>query len=533
MTRIAFSRVALVAVCAALLALALTPGAARAQHAATLPPLDGAYRDVERLEAFGLIPRGASGLAPYSRGRVAWMAGEARALLAARTDLSPEARRDLTALLDRLDSRFGVGTEGRTAAMAEVEAGGGRSPGVAYPFDATGQLDAVLNPLWGGRGGRAYGDEWTAAGAGRVDLALGSRGVLSAGGRIAAGGAGGLTPGRDGASAEALHARFVLGRLAMQAGRDAVWTGPGADGGALLGVNGPPLDLARLSTDRPLSLHVVGDVDFSLFVADLGPRHAFPHAKLIGALLTASPVAGFTAGVTLLNKQGGDGAPDTTPGQRVRDLFWVVDWFKDEDPMISDKTAALSLRQRSARVALFGELTLTDFDYKRRRHTFVSGAGYRAGVSVPRLGAAGRAGVHLEASRTGPLVYRHNQFTTGSAVDGFVQGALPGPDSRALTARVTWDAPASGWNAEVRLTGEWRNGDVWVADEFDPDRLRLEQAQPDETRLRGETRLVRTLASGAGGVEVRAGVERARNFGHVDGALRWNRAGLVRLWWGI
>jgi hypothetical protein len=513
--------------------LALTPGAARAQHAATLPPLDGTYRDVERLEAFGLIHRGASGLAPYSRGRVAWMARYARALLAGRNDLSPEARRDLTALLDRLDARFGEGTEARPTAMAEAEAGGGGSPGVAYPFGGTGQLDAVLNPLWSGRGGRAYGDEWAVAGAGRVDLPLGARGALSGGARASAGGSGGASPGRDGVAVEALHARFVVGRMAVQAGRDHVWTGPGADGGGLLGVNGPPLDLVRLSTDRPLPLHLLGDVDLSLFVADLGPRHEFPHAKFIGALFSATPAAGLTAVVTLLNKQGGEGAPEATPGQRIRDLFWVVDWFRDADPMISDKTAALFLRQRLAPLTLFGEIALTDFDYKRRRHTFVSAAAYRGGVSLPRLGPAGRAGVHLEASRTGPLVYRHNQFVTGSAVDGFVQGALAGPDSRALTTRVTWDAPASGWNAEVRLTREWRNGDVWVLEDFDLDRLRLVQAQPDETRLRGEARLVRSLRDGAGGLELRAGMERARNFGHVEGAMRWNRAGLVRLWWGI
>lgn len=523
----------LLPVLAALLAPVLAPGAAAGQHAATLPPLDPAYRDVARLEAFGLVPRGAGGPMPWSPGRVAWMVVEARALLAERADLDPDVRRDLTALLDGLDARFGEARQARPAATAEVEAGGGRSPGVAYPFDGTGQLDAVLNPLWSGRGGRAYGDEWAAAGAARVDAPLGGRAAVSGGVRAAAGGAGGLTPGRDEVAVEVLHARFVVGRMAVQAGRDHVWTGPGPDGGGLLGLNGPPLDLVRLATDRPLPLHVLGDTDLSLFVADLGPRHVFPHAKLIGALFTVRPAAGLDLGVTLLNKQGGEGAPEATVGQRIRDLFWVVDWFEDEDPMISDKTAALHLRQRFAGLALFGEVTLTDFDYKRRRHTFVSGAAYRAGVSLPRLGAGGRAGVHLEAARTGPLVYRHNQFITGSAVDGYVQGALAGPDSRALAARVTWDAPASGWSAEARLTGEWRNGDVWALEDSDLNRLRLVQARPDETRLRGEARLVRSLRDGAGGVEVRAGVERARNFGHEDGAARWNRAGLVRIWWGI
>lgn len=522
-----------VPVLTALLALAVAPTSARAQHAATLPPLDPAYRDVERLEAFGLVPRGVGGPMPWSRGRVAWMVREARALLAARADLPPEPRRDLTSLLDRLEARFGASRASRLAATAEVEAGGGRSPGVAYPYDALGDLDAVLNPLWSGRGGRVYGDEWSVAGAGRVDLPLGARGVLSAGGRVEAGGSGGLTAGRDGVVAEGLHTRFVVGRLGVQAGRDHVWTGPGPDGGGLLGLNGPPLDLVRLATDRPLPLHLLGDTDLSFFVADLGAAHVFPHAKLIGALFAVRPAAGLDVGVALLNKQGGEGAPEATLGQRVRDLFWVVDWFQDEDPMISDKMAALHLRQRFERVALFGELTLTDFDYRRRRYTFVSGAGYRVGVSLPRLGSAERAGVHVEAARVGPLVYRHHQFTTGSAVDGFVQGSLPGPDSRALTARFTWDAPASGWNAELRLTREWRNGDVWFNDDLDPDRLRLGTAMPDETRLRGEARLLRSLRDGAGGLEVRAGIERARNFAHVEGAARWNRAGVVRVWWGI
>lgn len=506
---------------------------AAGQRAATVPLLDEAYHDLDRLEAFGLVPRGASGLAPYSRGRVAWIVREARALLAARADLSPAAREDLTELMDRLDARFGDDSSRRPTGQVELEAGGGSSPGVVIPYNIVGGVDAVLNPLWSGRGGRVYADRRNVALAGRLDWPLAPWLALSAAYRASEGRFGGAVPGRPGSGVEALSARLVAGSLAIQVGRDAVWTRAGGSDGPLLGRNGPPLDLVRLATDRPLTIGVLGDLDLSLFAADLGPRDYHPHAKLFGALLAARPTERLDVALTLLNKQMGEGAPAASLGERLKDLTWVWGWLRTGVREFSDKSVAVSVAHRGDGVSLFGEMTLNDFDRHRPEHTFVMSAAYRIGLGFPRLGDAGRHRLRVEAAIAGPEVYVHHQFMTGAAVDGYIQGGLPGPDGRAVRVDYGYDAGRGAWRAELGLAAEERNGDAWVESELDRDELVRVRDVPNDRRLRSTGGVIKGLAGGRGGLELRLGVERAWNLGHVQDARAWNRAGLLRVWWGF
>lgn len=405
----------------------------------------------------------------------------------------------------------------------------GASPGQAVEDNGLGGLVAVLNPLWGERGGRVYHDERAAAAAARVDLPLGRAAALSAGYRGAWGRAGGDVPSRPARGLEALSARAVAGRVAVQAGRDAVWVDAGGSG-LLLGLDGPPLDLIRVASERPIPLHVLGDLDFALFAADLGPRDAFPHAKLFGVLLTARPVTGLSVGLTLLNKQMGEGAPTASVTDRLKDLTFLWGWMGYEgEANFSEKLMGASLRYRGGGWWIVAESALTDFEPGQLRHTFRDGAAYRLALGLPRLGRSGRHAVEAEAARLGPHLYRHPRFSTGLANDGFFQGSSLGSDARGVRLRYAYHAPAAGWRLAVGAAAEERSGDVWANSLFDPFVLEVVRPRPDETRVRGEASWTWSPGAGALEVEVRGGFERVVNPGHAEGARRWNRAGLIRV----
>lgn len=515
------------------LATGLAVSSAGGQSSATVPLTDPSYGDLQRLEAFGLIPRGATSDLPYSIGRVRDLVLGARRLLDERAGSDGGVLRDLEALLSRLEQRFGTSGEA-ISGSAEVELGGGRSPGHGTPAIDTEQLDAVTNPLWAYRGGRAFGDRLTAAAAARTDIPLGSALAFGVGGRASVLDASADSPGRRGGVFEALYARARLGSLAIEIGRDGVsWSRPGEPGLAL-STDGPPLDMVRLSTDRPLPLHVLGDTEFSLFVADLGPRQSHAHAKLFGLRMEAHPTAALAIGASMLNKQMGEGAPTASTWERIRDLSLFWDLFRgDNQDRFSDKMVGLDWRLTvpSARgLALFGEGVLTDFDRNRIGEVLNLDGGYRIGMSLSRLGASQRHGFLVQAQRLGPLVYRHHQFTSGMAVDGYLQGSALGPGSASIEAHYEYNAASSGWQAGVAGTLERRSVDPYLVRYTPVKDIYRAGDLPDEHRGRIEFDLVRWLDRGRGGVSVDAGIERVTNFDYVGGASRTDVAASARFW---
>ena len=502
-----------------------------AQYAATVAPSDPAYADVARLEALGLMPRGSGGSGPWSVGRIAWMVREARALAAAR-DLPPPVRDDVTAILARLARRFPP-EDARTATGAvEAEVGGGRSPGRFTPNNGLGSLDAVVNPLWMGNNGRAYGDRSTAAAAARVALPLGSAVAIMAGGRVSTTSSTGEPLRGDGPTVETLALRVRLGSLALEAGRDYTWVGDGSSRELALSGNGPPLDLIRLGTDRPLSAFFLGDVDFSLFVLDMGETQVPAHAKLFGVLITSRPTPAVELGLTLLNKQLGEGAPDASVGDRIKDLTWVADWFSPGVAEFSDKIAGVSVRLRPAggAVSLLAEGVLTDFDHHRPRHTFMGTAGYRLTLELPRLGASGRHAVRAEGSWIGPVVYLHHQFTSGHAAGGFPMGSHLGADSHSVRVSYGYHPAARDWWAEMGISvDDWR-GDTWRPGDEGEDQPQRVEDGTDEIRLRGDLSLHKGLLAGRAGVDLTLGLERVRSFAFQAGDDRLNGAARLRFW---
>ena len=503
------------------LLLLLIPSPSSAQDSATLPPLDPVYGDLGFLQRQGLIPQGVAALRPLSHGRVAGLVREARSRFESDASARPH-RADLEAVLSRLAHRFGASRATVVTGLAEIEVGGGRSPGRGVPTNGQGELDIALNPLWSNRGGRAYGDELTGAVAFRASVSLGPNVAIGLAGRGSTIRASGVAPSRQGAALEGAFVRVRLGAIAIQIGRDSWWQLAGGDDALLMSRDAPPLELVRIVTDRPLSVIGLGDTEFALTVADLGPNQNFSHAKLFGLGVTIRPASSLRLGLTLVNKQTGEGAPSASLSDRVKDISFFWDLFRiGRDYTFSEKIASFDAEvvlSEVSGIGVFGEIAFTDLSADRLRDFLTTDTGYRLGVQFPRLGRSERHSVELEAALTTLLLYRHDQFTTGFAVDGFSQGSVLGPDGRRVIARYRYDAPASGWAARVTATLESRSVDPYKAGRL-----------PHERRMRARLDLTRWFDQ-ASGIELALGVERVRNFAFEADAMQTNRAVLVRLW---
>lgn len=506
----------------------------RAQAAATVPLLDPAYDELARLEAFGLVPRGWVAQRPFSTARVAWIVRDARAWLASREDMDPVVRADIEARLERLERRFGPEAAARPRALVEVEAGGGGGPGHLVPDNGLGSVDAVVAPAWSYRGGRAYGDRAFGAFAGAVAVPIGSRFAAVVGGRVVEESGDGPWRGRTGASVESAYARASLGSFAIQVGRDAVSLGHGGREGLLLSDHAPPLDLVRLATDRPLSVWGLGDTELTLLAADLGPRQNFPHAKLFVAKISARPTQALELGLTALNKQGGEGAPEASTSERIKDLTFVWDLFRPgRDYVFSEKLVSLDFRTTlpgEAGAAVYGEVVVTDFDHHRLRDIVSSDGAYLLGLSLPRLGARQRHAVTLEGQWLGPTLYRHHQFRSGLTAERVYLGSELGPSGRGLRLAYAWDDPVGGWRLSFAADLEERSIDVHEVAYTPHKDIERSQDLPDESRRRLSAGMERQVFGGMGGIEVRGSIERIRTFAWVPGDDRTHAAALVRFW---
>ena len=513
--------------------VALAPSAS-AQAPTPLHPADPAYRHLSVLEDAGLVPRGLTATGALSSARVRWLVADARRWLSAGAAHPGRLEHDLEAALRALEARFPEEGSGAAVTTGELELGGGRSPGRGVPTTDLGSTDASVNPLASalgvGSGGRAFGDRSTAALAVRVDVPLGGAAGLSLGGRGSVLRAAGATPHRDGAVAEAAALHVRLGRLSLGLGRQSFQGGSPGLTPLSLGPELPPLDALRLATDRPVPMLLLGDVDLQLFAADLGPRQFHPHTKLFGVMVSARPVPALEVGLTLLNKQGGDGAPEATLAERLRDVSWVGNWFVDDEPNISDKQIGVGARLRTRGLRLDAEAAFTDFDHQRPDHTFRQAAGYRLAVEAVAVDGAGRHALGLEGVSLGPHVYRHQPFRSGWAVERFPMGWPLDPDSESLSVWHRYRAPASGVEVRTAVALDRRSADGWRPSEFIVDQLVRVDDRPEEWRARATLDARTDLHDGRTTVTLGLGGERVRSFGFVQGADRTNWAFRLAVW---
>src|SRR4051794_1151391 len=124
--------------------LAALPAALRAQASPPIDPLERVYRDIERLASLGLIDDLVVGQRPFSERRIARLLTEAQSNLARLT--SPSASEWASEVIAADLGRYSP-HPARAFDRIDAEESLLDSPGRPAPSDASGFIDAQINPL--------------------------------------------------------------------------------------------------------------------------------------------------------------------------------------------------------------------------------------------------------------------------------------------------------------------------------------------------------------------------------------------------
>jgi hypothetical protein len=528
-------RLALVGAGALALSLTAIPRAAVAQATVSLDVQDPAYRDIDRLIADGVIQTAVVGMRPYSRREIARLIAEAGRAREAKLTVSAGDQR----VIDRLRTRFagdlrllaGDSTvAGVRIADWRIEALGIDAPERRIPYDSVGSVEANLNPLLNGRGGRRYGHGLNLGTELELDGRASRNIVVRVRPRIDYAPSNTFNYGRF----EALSATALYKNILIEAGRQPLVWGQGMEGGLLASTSGPPLDMIRIANDTPFYapsfLHVLGPIRATLFVADLGTHQRFPHSNIIGYKLSGTPFTRrFELSASVLSEQGGRGAPAATLWDHLEDLIPALKYaLPDNNSQFSNKFAGWEYRYRIPEwrgLQLYAEHQFDDMDPRRWRSTLWEDGGHIAGISLQNVAADGALSAAAEFHHTGLRYYEHRIFNSGVAFDRTLLGDPLGPKGDGGYLRLMWDA---GGEHALTLDAavERRFGNIYQAisnsavDESDFHFIVLEH-KPAEWRRR----VVGTWVihpAGRRRITLQAGYERVRNFNFSNDANRNN-----------
>lgn len=477
------------------------------------------YADIDLLTSAGLIDTIARAARPYTIREVRRLLAEARRNVAGRSGEVEWAQR----LIDRNIARY----EGpaRPIDYAALWATAMDSPYRAIPADLNGSIDASVNPLAAWRGGRPVADGATTSIETMHSMAAGRHLAFAVSPRFTyERWRGGARPSETDATVQTGNATFLFGNLVAEAGRDYVVFGQSFAAGLLLSSNAPPLDMVRISTQRPATLPGVfrhlGPASGMLFVADLGASHqVHPHAKLVGYHLGIAPARNVELGLEVLDETGGRGAPPASFADRVLDAIPVVDAFRTgSDFQFSNKLAGVDARWRIpdwAGLELYAEGAVDDLDIRRIRSSLLEDGGVIGGASLACVVKCGWLATQLEYRQTGIRYYTHTDFASGIQARGTMLGDPLGPRGIGAYATMESDAIAAG---RLTLAGayEVRSGDRYGSagkgsSSADFHFVQIEH-RPAERRVRFLTAWTSRMVHDHADLVISGGVERATNF---------------------
>lgn len=506
-----------------LIAALLFPCAALAQSRVTIPVQDPVYRDLDRLIALRLVEVGLYGQRPYSRREIARLTREAVAT-AQRREVSPATRR----IVDRLAARFDPDIRRLEGSLAgsrswrlwsETEGLWLSSRPRAIPNDLIGFVDAEVDPLLNGRGGRNYQQSENLSAEVRGELNLRDWFAITLHPRMLP------TPGRW----QAASVTSAVRNVTIEAGRQPIVWGQGMEGGLIFSSSGKPLDMLRISTDLPFEgwfIKGTSPMRGSIVAADLGPNQHFPNSFLIAYKLSGHPFTNrVELAATVMAVQGGRGAPPGTLKDHLMDLIPVLKYtMKDNPAQFSNKMAGWEYRLRLPELRglqLYAEHAFEDMDPRRWKSTFWEDGGHILGASLNDLGPGGALSTAWEYHHTGLRFYKHGVFHSGMTFDRTLFGDPLGNQGDGGYVRLDWDR-GGPYRLSLDAAIERRDGDSYqtVSDGPNEDNFRFQMLQsvPAEWRYRlnAAWHLRRTDYS----ISLRAGVERVREFGFTRG---WSR----------
>jgi hypothetical protein len=530
------------------LAAILSPPQGLAQSSPYVPNLDPAYAELDALFGAGLVDVPSMAQRPYSRMTFARFAVRARVALAG----SEEGRIRFHEALERLEARFaseisllceqGQRVCGRAEPRlalrsAELDLTSAASPyrpirtSYVAPLAASPVLIAAdVNPLLQRNQGRILADGRTAAAEATVDVQLAPGLALQIRPRVWYSRASGLERDQEATLLDA-YVRAVFGGVALEVGRNHVATGHGRTAGPVLSHNARGLEMVRLTHERslrlPWFLGVLGPLSGSAWLADLGGDRLFPHGKLIVFEASLRPSSSVELGLSLLNSQGGDGAPLATFTERLLDIFLI----KPLGAEISDKVIMGDIRVTlpGAGLEFYFEGLSTDLDATviKNSESFWADAAYTLGVRAVGRGREGRLDLWMEGHSSGMRPHTHHQLRDGLTVDRRVLGYPLGPLGTSLQVGLDW----RGGSDVVGLAGAWEDysGDVWTFPTEVSPWIRSAD-NPDEVRLRAIVDWTHEQAGSDVRTSMRLGYEHVARFNFAD-QDRSNYVAQIRVEW--
>lgn len=498
------------------------PGQAQPQAAPYVALSDPAYRDLEVLVALGLVRREVLGQRPYTRRTFARAVLEARGANSGREAASHRLRQ----LLERLESRFPVPDTARAGLdefAGHVTWARSRHRDISLHIPGSiDQIDADLAPLLQGNQGVELADGWTGSVVASARWALGPHLAGGVRPRLWLTGPGD-PPRGSGTTLDEAYVRAVFSNLALVLGRSSVLHGHARSYGPVLSGNARGFDQVRASMEHPTRLPWIfrhlGPSSFAFGAAYMGKSQDTPGSWLFTYEGAVKPHPNLEWGFILLNHQGGEGSPEATFWERIRDLLFLEERrFLPFSalPLISDKVLGgdLALVIPAMGTKLYVEMMTTD------DHNFFTepatglwhNAAWTGGVRVMGLGADARTDVWLEGSHAGVLAYTHYQFTSGMTLDGRVLGSPLGPLGSGWEGGLRWTGPRNVF----QFVGAWERyaGDTYHHEGA----VRVRTADnPDEIRLRALVDWTRTSDSATGlRTQVKLGYEHVIRFDFTD-----------------
>ena len=328
------------------------------------------------------------------------------------------------------------------------------------------------------------------------------------------------------------YLRGVFRGFALEIGRHHLLRGRGRDGGSMLSNNSRGLDMVRVSRESPWRLpwlfRFLGPVSGAAWVADSGGERFIPHSKLIGFDLGARPTQNLEFGLSLLNHQGGNGAPNASWGDRLRDIFLVMPAGAE----ISDKilSADIVLTFPKSGIELFVSALSTDPDYvfsDRLAETWWDEAIWVSGLKWSGLGPEGRIDLWIEGRHSGLRPHTHHQFRSGLTLDDRVLGDPLGPLANSWQSGIAWTSTKNVFQFEVFR--EMYSGDDWENKATHFEWVRVSD-NSDEIRHRFSADWTRNHLPSRTRTFIRLGYEQVTRFDYTN-INRWNYLAQIGIAW--
>lgn len=449
--------------CVAVVILVCSASIASARPATTYVNIsDQAYRDIEKLTAFGLCYPPMFDQRPFTRGEFARLVAQALDNWAQKKEIKEidfehfgrliSQRRFIDRMLQRLTQEFHdelVDTgaiEGERASIRghpfnELRLDAifaSSAPLTIIPNNGLGDINAVVNPLLDYRDGRHAIDGF------QTSFEFDNRFTFGRHFAIA------FTPRAEADSWENGNSLIMpylqdgygvvqFGDAALTFGRKNIVWGPGERGSLLFSTNPRPLDLIEFSTPSPFKLPWVfkylGQWRISMFGANLGPEYSQPYAWLGAWRASLMPMRYLELSFGHVVQMGGQGAPPLSATDVIGEFFGFRPGGSDPDSINKSNhqmEASLVIRiPQLWGISFYGAINNEDKRDSIKRF-LRDGSSYLAGVYMPRLMSTGKSDLRIEFRRMCALAYRHSLYSDGYTLNRLIIGDDLGPDALGL-----------------------------------------------------------------------------------------------------